>query len=195
MSSTEKVPRAESNLESHEFRKTKSLDFLYEINGDGTIFRNVKSKKQLKITLDYHHSKNGYYFVWPYKKGKVQRRSIHSLVAECWLGDKPEGYEIDHIDRNTHNNSYKNLRYVTKSEQMKNRDYTKISANGTQNCLKWVETLKKKVSISGPITKTFDSMTACAKWMAELYHDNSEHIRGKLKRRRAHIFDFDIQYL
>ena len=42
-----------SNLE---FRKIKSLDFLYEINENGTIFRNVKSKKQNKIKLDMHHS-------------------------------------------------------------------------------------------------------------------------------------------
>ena len=41
------------------------------------------------------------------------------MVAECWLGEKPEGYEIDHIDRNSQNNDYRNLRYVTRSEQMK----------------------------------------------------------------------------
>ena len=45
-----------SNLE---FRKIKSLNFLYEVNENGTIFRNVKSKKQLKIKLDMHHSKTG----------------------------------------------------------------------------------------------------------------------------------------
>lgn len=188
------VPIAQSNLESDEFRKVKSLDFLYEINQNGTIFRNVKSKKQLKITLDFHHSEKGYYFVWPHVKGKVYRRSIHSLVAECWLGDKPDGYEIDHIDRNSHNNDYRNLRYVTKSQQMKNRDHTNISAQGTQNCLKWIESIKKPVTISGPFTKTFESMTACARWMAERYCDESEHVRSKLKKRRSHIFDFDIQY-
>ena len=47
-----------SNLE---FRKIKSLKYLYEINENGTIFRNVKSKKQNKIVLDMHHSKIGYY--------------------------------------------------------------------------------------------------------------------------------------
>ena len=47
-----------SNLE---FRKIKSLKYLYEINSNGTILRNVKSKKQLKIKLDMHHSDKGYY--------------------------------------------------------------------------------------------------------------------------------------
>ena len=50
--------KTNSNLE---FRKIKSLKYLYEVNENGTIFRNVKSKKQLKIKLDYHHSANGYY--------------------------------------------------------------------------------------------------------------------------------------
>ena len=35
-----------SNLE---FRKIKSLKFLYEINENGTILRNVKSKKHIKM--------------------------------------------------------------------------------------------------------------------------------------------------
>lgn len=45
-----------SNLE---FRKIPSLDFLYEVNSNGTILRNVKSKKQSKIVLDMHHANNG----------------------------------------------------------------------------------------------------------------------------------------
>ena len=54
---------------------------------------------------------------------------MHRIVAECWLGDRPEGYEIDHIDRNTHNNKYTNLRYVTHSVQMKNRVLTEKMIN------------------------------------------------------------------
>ena len=99
-----------SNLE---FRKIKSLNFLYEINSNGTIFRNVKSKKQNKIILDYHHSKKGYYTTFIHVGGKkpgnyTKRVMIHTIVAECWLGDRPEGYEIDHIDRDSTNNDYRN---------------------------------------------------------------------------------------
>ena len=118
-----------SNHINREFRKIKSLQFLYEVNDDGTILRNVKSKKHIKIILDYHHSKNGYYVAFVNLKGKVHRVPMHRIVAECWLGDRPEGYEIDHIDRNTHNNKYTNLRYVTHSVQMKNRVLTEKMIN------------------------------------------------------------------
>ena len=86
-----------NNNSNLEFRKIKSLQFLYEINENGTIIRNVKSKKQSKIKLDYHHSKKGYYTTFVCIKKKVYRVMIHKVVAECWIGDKPAGMEIDQV--------------------------------------------------------------------------------------------------
>ena len=69
-----------SNLE---FRKIKSLKYLYEVNENGTIFRNVKSKKQNKIVLDMHHSNIGYYKTMVHLKEGTKRVMIHKVVAEC----------------------------------------------------------------------------------------------------------------
>lgn len=183
-----------SNLE---FRKIKSLQFLYEVNANGTIFRNVKSKKQLKIKLDYHHSEKGYYITFVNIKGKCIRVMIHKVVAECWLGDKPNGYEIDHIDRNPHNNHYRNLRYVTHSEQMKNRVLGEnVIQQAIQNCMRWVSYISKEVQIIGNgEVKTFPSMSECSRYLGKVYGKSSEHIRHKLKDRRKHIYDYDIIYL
>lgn len=185
------------NNANREFRKIKSLQFLYEVNGDGTIFRNVKSKKQLKIKLDYHHSKAGYYCTFVNIKGKCIRVMIHSVVAECWLGERPEGFEIDHIDRNTHNNHYTNLRYVIHSEQMKNRVLGEhIIRNATNNCMRWVEYIKKPVRIVGRgEDKTFESFTACWKYLGSVYGGSGESYKRRLTERRKHIKDYDIYYL
>lgn len=183
-----------SNRESSkEFRKIKSLDFLYEINEDGTIVRNVKSKKKLKIRLDHHHSKTGYYRVWIKNKG----HSVHKLVAECWLGDKPEGYEIDHIDRDTHNNHYSNLRYVTHGEQMKNRVLSqKIIDQATKNCLehclKYIA--KKVIVLKDGKEQEFRSMAKAAEYIAKEYGVRTEHVRSKFKQRRKKIYGYDILY-
>lgn len=187
-----------SNLE---FRKIKSLKFLYEVNENGTIFRNVKSKKQLKIKLDFHHSKKGYYTTFVHiggrsKNTKTIRVPIHRVVAECWLGDVPENMEVDHIDRNTHNNDYRNLRYVTKSEQMKNRDHSNISKIGAKNLEKARKDRMKSVKISNNFEEIkFDSFADCSRYLSEKYNKSFEHIRYKLKNHRSHIYDYDIIYL
>ena len=188
-----------SNLE---FRKIKSLKFLYEINENGTIFRNVKSKKQSKIKLDYHHSKSGYYVTFVHlggrKNHKGKRVMIHSAVAECWLGDRPDGYEIDHIDRNSHNNDYRNLRYVTKSEQMKNRDHSNISKRGSKNLEAARKKRMKPVKLINKYLNeemTFESFASCARFLSDKYNKKFDCMRDKLKRNRSFIFDYDVIYL
>ena len=179
-----------------EFKKIKSLQFLYEVNSNGTVFRNVKSKKHNRIVPDMHHSNTGYYFTWVCLKGKVKRVSIAQVVAECWLGDKPDGYEIDHRDRNSRNNDYRNLRYVTKSEQMKNRDHTNISATGLKNLEAARRDRMKPVKLVGfDDEKFFESTTAAARYLASFYGRTVDSMRDRLKRHRSHIFDFDVIYL
>lgn len=188
-----------SNLE---FRKIKSLKFLYEINENGTIFRNVKSKKQSKIKLDTHHSKKGYYVTFVHiggrKNPEIKRVMIHSAVAECWIGDRPPGYEVDHIDRNSHNNDYRNLRYVTKSEQMKNRNHDNISEKGSENLLaariKRMKPVKLIEKNSGE-ELTFESFSSCSRFLSEKYNKGFDAIRCKLKSGRSFIFDYDVIYL
>ena len=188
-----------SNLE---FRKIKSLKYLYEINENGTIFRNVKSKKQLKIKLDMHHSKTGYYVTFVHLGGrqpdsKIVRVMIHRAVAECWLGPCPEGYEVDHIDRNTHNNHYSNLRYVTKSEQMKNRDHTNIAKKGSENLEAARELRKKPVKIISPdgLEYVFDSFAACSRFLSEKVNRCVDTIHDRLRRHRSNMYGYDVIYL
>lgn len=179
-----------------EFRKIKSLNFLYEVNSNGTIFRNVKSKKQSKIVLEIKESGKGYYYTWVHVKNKTYRVSISKVVAECWLGDKPEGYEVDHKDRDSRNNDYRNLRYLTHSDNMKNRNHTNIIATGTTNFENYRRSIMQQVKISKPGIKVyFPSISDCAKFLAERYEKSFESMRYKLKKRRSHIYEYDVAFL
>ena len=162
-----------ANLESDKstFRKIKSLQYLYEINGDGTILRNVKSKKQLKIFLDFQHSKSGYYTSFCCIKGVVKRLSIHKLVAECFIGDCPDGLEVDHIDRNTRNNNWHNLRYVNHSQQ--------------------IADISIKTCVDG---KVFASMSKAARYIGSIEMVKPEKVRQKMKSRRKFIFGHNVSY-
>lgn len=93
----------------------------YEINRNGDVRSITKVNciiKNLKPFL--MKSKNdtiGYLGVYV---SKIIR--IHILVALTFLGERPEGYQIDHINRNPLDNRVENLRYCSASVNIRNRD-------------------------------------------------------------------------
>ena len=50
-----------------------------------------------------------------YTQGKNKIRYVHSLVAESFIGPRPEGMEVCHNDGDPTNNHLDNLRYGTSS--------------------------------------------------------------------------------
>jgi hypothetical protein len=74
--------------------------------------------KVRKITTKYefkHDQKDCYKCVKRNKKTVY----IHTLVAESFLGARPEGMVIDHINGDKSDNNLSNLRYVTVAENCK----------------------------------------------------------------------------
>ena len=51
---------------------------------------------------------------------KRRTRYVHDLVAAAFIGPRPEGHDIDHLDRDRANNSPDNLRYVSRSANLHN---------------------------------------------------------------------------
>lgn len=172
------MSKKNSNLEV-EFRKVPSLLFLYEVSEDGRIVRNVKSKHHLKFDTD----RGGYYRVSPFIKGKQIHIFVHSLVAECWLGNKPKGYEVDHIDRNRKNNHRKNLRYVT--------------PEGNSNRKIFTEEGKRYILIrkdSDEEYRYFDSKASGARYLSEMTGIKFTTICGRLNAKRKYIGGYEIRY-
>ena len=66
------------------------------------------------------HKKDGGYLISRIRDGKKLRHiSQHRLLAECFL-DNPEGKgDVDHIDGNKTNNCLENLRWATRSENLR----------------------------------------------------------------------------
>lgn len=84
----------------------------YEASSFGRI-RNAKNQKPLKITI-----KEGYEKVninqYPY--------SVHRLVAASFIPiENMNGNDVDHIDWDCLNNHVSNLRWLSRSENLKNR--------------------------------------------------------------------------
>ena len=120
---------------------------------------------------------------------------IHKVVAECWLGDCQDDMEVDHIDRNSHNNDYHNLRYVTKSQQMKNRDHSGISECGKRNLEKARRDRMQPIVITSKSgTIEFESTSECARFFSKKYNEDFEKMRYRLRTKKKRIYDYQISY-
>lgn len=99
----------------------------YEIMEDGTVISRAqlipKVLKPQKVT----QSKKKYLAVGLYNDENRKNNKgckipkfyyVHRLVWETFMGEIPEGKEIDHIDGNPHNNSLSNLQIVTRRENL-----------------------------------------------------------------------------
>ena len=91
----------------------------YAVGETGEIISFHKAKPIfLKPQFD---SKTGYYKNRiKHSSGAMKTIMVHSLVARAFLGERPEGYDIDHKDGNKLNNCVTNLHYVTRKENQCN---------------------------------------------------------------------------
>lgn len=171
-----------------EMRKIGSLAFMYEISEDGRILRNTKSKKQVKIFFDQNYSKYGCYAALIFFKRKLVYVKIQDLVAECWLGEKPENLELDHKDQNVRNNHYSNLRYVTHEERINNLPPKSMIINQK-------EKNKKSIPVKVIVDEIeFSSLMKASYYIARLHNKNVEIVRSKFKKRRSTIFGHNVSY-
>ena len=98
-----------------EFKKIEEYDN-YEISNFGNV-RNTKTGKFLKPRkiLD------GYLQIGLYKMGITKFFLIHRLVGFAFIPNPENLREIDHIDQDKTNNSITNLRWVSRSNNNRNR--------------------------------------------------------------------------
>lgn len=87
----------------------------YAINEDGDVFSSY-CMRILKPAIASH----GYPMValWRPEAKKGQSRTIHSLVAETFIGPPPEGMEVRHKDGCRTNPKLSNLEYGTHSDNI-----------------------------------------------------------------------------
>jgi len=122
----------------------------YQISNIGNIRRKMLSGGYRDVKGSINN--RGYKYFQINRGGKRTNYHIHQLVARHFIGEKPNGLVIDHIDRNSLNNRVENLRYITQAENCFNQDrvHTDIPQD-TENrhalvCKRWREANKQKVS-------------------------------------------------
>ena len=90
----------------------------YEISNHGRCRRRLKSGEYTHLGGSI--SNRGYLYFQVQRNGKRLNKLFHHMVARYFIGCRPEGLVIDHIDRDKTNNDVRNLRYVTQKQNMCN---------------------------------------------------------------------------
>jgi len=86
------------------------------------------------------------------KEGKTKHFTIHELVAMTFIGQRPHKHEINHIDGNKCNNYYKNIEYVTSSQNRRHAVRIGLLRSGSSNPLSKLN--KKEVAQIFKLRKT-----------------------------------------
>jgi len=85
---------------------------LYEVSNWGRI-RSLAKPNMPGQLMKQQLKKRGYLTVSLSKENKRSNPFVHKLVAEAFIGQRPTGKQIDHIDGDKRNNILPNLHYVT----------------------------------------------------------------------------------
>jgi hypothetical protein len=88
-------------------------DWPYEVNELGEV-RNINTQRVLKPRKTGHNRM--YRSVMLQQDGRKRQVAIHTLVAEVFIGPRPIGQEVRHLDGDSTNNSLTNLAYGTSAE-------------------------------------------------------------------------------
>lgn len=101
----------------------------YQASTSGRVRRVVpETSKKYGKTLKTRPNNCGYHYVSISVGGKQVTRYVHHLVAEAFLGPRPDGYVVSHENDNKDDNNLSNLLYRTYSDNVQ-RAYKSGVAN------------------------------------------------------------------
>jgi hypothetical protein len=109
---------------------------------------NVISTKTGKI-LKPHLNHKGYHVVTLYKESKGHSRRVHRLVADAFLPNPDKLPEVDHINAVRNDNEVTNLRWVSGSENTRNRDYSRKATSKYNGVMKKKDKWQVNIFLAG----------------------------------------------
>ena len=109
-------------MEDEDYRVMVLYDTTIKVFRDGRIHTLFKYKDGTgKWTDRAFRLNNGYPRVWIGSKKNRREHYVHTVIAVCYLGEKPQGYQTDHINSIRTDNRVENLQYITPQQNYQKR--------------------------------------------------------------------------
>jgi len=109
-------------MEDEDFRIMVLNDTTMKVFRDGRIQALFKYKDGREKWKDKAISLiQGYPRVYIGSKKNHKDHLVHNVIALCYLGEKPEGYQTDHINSIKTDNRLENLQYITQQQNIQKR--------------------------------------------------------------------------
>ena len=106
---------------NEKWKPVSGYEGYYQVSNLGRV-RNIKKRRGTRVgsILDARTNHGGYVIVGLRgESGEYKDHRVHVLVAQAFIGPKPVGLDVNHIDGNKENNKVSNLEYVTRSENLR----------------------------------------------------------------------------
>jgi hypothetical protein len=108
-----------------QWKAVPNYEGLYEVSNDGRVrsldrtvphAKGIGGRTLTGMVLSCRGGTDGHRFVVLSKDGYRKNKSVHQLMAEAFIGPRPTGSLVHHIDENPANNNLDNLKYLTYKE-------------------------------------------------------------------------------
>ena len=131
-------------MENEEWKQIiiDNVTYNYEVSTHGRV-RHIKTKQHKKL---FEH--RGYLKVvlW-YGHNKQKNFSVHRLVATMFIPNPQNLTDVDHIDRNRHNNHVSNLRWLSHKNNIHHKEFRKVRCIETGEIFDNIQQASEKLGI------------------------------------------------
>jgi len=107
-------------MEDEDYRVMVLNDTTIKVFRDGrihTLFKRKNGRERWRVRA-FSLSRDGYLCVSLSSKNQRTHYLVHNIIAVCYLGEKPEGYQTDHINSIRTDNRLENLQYITPQQNI-----------------------------------------------------------------------------
>ena len=110
-------------MEDEDYRVMVLNDSTMKVFRDGRIhslFKHKDGREKWRVRA-FNLDKDGYFRVRIGSKKNHKDHLVHNIITLCYLGEKPEGYQTDHINSIRADNRLENLQYITPQQNCQKR--------------------------------------------------------------------------